>query len=321
MTLIDVFRARRRVAPYIRRTPLISSAWLSELARGVVSLKLESLQLSNSFKSRGAFNAVIARLERGSAAPARLVTASAGNHGRALAAAAEIFRLPLVVFTPVDAPHSKVAAIRRHGAELRAEGRDYDDAERLAKAFAAETGAEFISPYNDADVIAGAATIALEIAEDDGDINVIVVPIGGGGLISGIAAATKAIDPDIEIVGVEVEASCAFQTSVRAGHLVPIVPGPTLADGLGGNPDPDTITFGLIQQLVDRIVTVSEEDLASAIVGLVESDHLIAEGAGAAAVAALVGQRIDVAGRRVGVIVSGANIDRRPLAELIARSV
>jgi len=321
MTLIDVFRARRRIAPYIRRTPLISSAWLSELARGVVSLKLESLQLSNSFKSRGAFNAVIARLERGSAAPARLVTASAGNHGRALAAAAEIFRLPLVVFTPVDAPHSKVAAIRRHGAELRAEGRDYDDAERLAKAFAAETGAEFISPYNDADVIAGAATIALEIAEDDGDINVIVVPIGGGGLISGIAAATKAIDPDIEIVGVEVEASCAFQTSVRAGHLVPIVPGPTLADGLGGNPDPDTITFGLIQQLVDRIVTVSEEDLASAIVGLVESDHLVAEGAGAAAAAALVGKRIDVAGRRVGVIVSGANIDRRPLAELIARSV
>ena len=321
MTLIDVFRARRRIAPYIRRTPLISSAWLSELARGVVSLKLESLQLSNSFKSRGAFNAVIARLERGSAAPARLVTASAGNHGRALAAAAEIFRLPLVVFTPVDAPHSKVAAIRRHGAELRAEGRDYDDAERLAKAFAAETGAEFISPYNDADVIAGAATIALEIAEDDDDINVIVVPIGGGGLISGIAAATKAIDPGIEIVGVEVEASCAFQTSVRAGHLVPIVPGPTLADGLGGNPDPDTITFGLIQQLVDRIVTVSEEDLASAIVGLVESEHLIAEGAGAAAVAALVGQRIDVAGRRVGVIVSGANIDRRPLAELIARSV
>jgi len=321
MTLIDVFRARRRIAPYIRRTPLISSAWLSELARGVVSLKLESLQLSNSFKSRGAFNAVIARLERGSAAPARLVTASAGNHGRALAAAAEIFRLPLVVFTPVDAPQSKVAAIRRHGAELRAEGRDYDDAERLAKAFAAETGAEFISPYNDADVIAGAATIALEIAEDDVTINTIVVPIGGGGLISGIAAAAKAIDPGIEIVGVEVEASCAFQTSVRAGHLVPIVPGPTLADGLGGNPDPDTITFGLIQQLVDRIVTVSEEDLASAIVGLVESEHLIAEGAGAAAVAALVGQRIDVAGRRVGVIVSGANIDRRPLAELIARSV
>jgi threonine dehydratase len=319
MTLIDVFRARRRIAPYIRRTPLISSAWLSELARGVVSLKLESLQLSNSFKSRGAFNAVIARLERGSAAPARLVTASAGNHGRALAAAAEIFRLPLVVFTPVDAPHSKVAAIRRHGAELRAEGRDYDDAERLARAFAAETGAEFISPYNDADVIAGAATIALEIAEDDGDINVIVVPIGGGGLISGIAAAAKAIDPGIEIVGVEVEASCAFQTSVRDGHLVPIVPGPTLADGLGGNPDPETITFGLIQQLVDRIVTVSEGDLASAIVGLVESDHLIAEGAGAAAGAALVGQRIDVAGRRVGVIVSGANIDRRRLADLLAR--
>jgi len=319
MELVDVFRARRRIAPYVRRTPLVASTWLFGLTRGAVSLKLESLQRSNSFKSRGAFNAVIARLERGAAAPARLVTASAGNHGRALAEAAETFRLPLVVFTPSDAPQAKVAAIRRHGAELRAEGRDYDDAERLAKAFAAETGAEFISPYNDADVIAGAATIALEIAEDDVTINTIVVPIGGGGLISGIAAAAKAIDPGIEIVGVEVEASCAFQTSVRAGHLVPIVPGPTLADGLGGNPDPDTITFRFIQQLVDRIVTVSEDDLAAAIVGLVQSEHLVTEGAGAAGVAALVGSRVDIAGRRVGVIVSGANIDRQRLAELISR--
>lgn len=319
MELIDVFRARRRIAPYVRRTPLVASAWLSSLTGGAVSLKLESLQRSNSFKSRGAFNAVIARLERGAAAPARLVTASAGNHGRALAEAAETFRLPLVVFTPSDAPQAKVAAIRRHGAELRAEGRDYDAAERLAKAFAAETGAEFISPYNDADVIAGAATIALEIAEDLAPLDALVVPIGGGGLISGVAAAAKAIDSATEIVGVEVEASCAFQTSVRAGRLVPIVPGPTLADGLGGNPDPETITFGFIQRFVDRIVTVSEEDLASAIVGLVESEHLIAEGAGAAGVAALASGRIDVKGRRVVAIVTGANIDRRRLADLIAR--
>ena len=280
--LADVFRARRRIAPYVRRTPLIASAWLSALTRGHISLKLESLQRSSSFKSRGAFNAVIARLERGSHAPARLVTASAGNHGRALAEAAEIFHLPLVVFTPSDAPQAKVAAIARHGADLRAEGRDYDDAERLAKAFAAETGAEFISPYNDADVIAGAATIALEIAEEAPDLDALIVPIGGGGLISGVAAAAKAIDPAITIVGVEVEASCAFQTSVRAGRLVPIVPGASLADGLGGNPDPETITFTFIQRLVDRITTVGEDDLLAAMSGLVESDHLIVEGAGAA---------------------------------------
>ncbi len=324
--LADVFRARQRIAPYVRRTPLTPSAWLSDLsatafgAHASVSLKLESLQVSSSFKSRGAFNAVIARLERREP-PGRLVTASAGNHGRALAAAAETFKLPLVVFTPADAPHAKVAAISRHGAELRAEGRDYDDAERLAIAFASETGAEFISPYNDADVIAGAATIALEIAEDAPGTNTMIVPIGGGGLISGVALAARAIDPGIEIVGVEAEVSCAFQTSVRAGRLVTIVPGHTLADGLGGNPDPETITFGFIQRLVDRIVTVAEDDLAAAIAGLVEWEHLVAEGAGAAGVAALIsrgGPRVDVTGRRVAIIVSGSNIDRARLAPLLA---
>ena len=314
--MIEVLRARLRIAPYVHRTPLIRSAWLSGLAGACVSLKPESIQRSNSFKSRGAFNAVIARLEREGAAPAQLVTASAGNHGRALAAAAKTFNLPLVVFTPRDAPGAKLDAIRRDGADLRPDGRDYDEAERMAKAFAKRTGAEFISPYSDPDVIAGAATVALEMFEDEPDLDVLVVPIGGGGLISGVATVAKAINPRCEVIGVEVGASNAFQQSVRAGQLVEIVPGETLADGLGGNPDPETITFAIIQQLVDRIVTVSEQDLAAAIVGLVEAEHLIAEGAGAAATAALVGARIEVRDRRVGVILSGANIDRARLASL-----
>src|ERR1700730_3651861 len=157
MTLLEVLRARRRIAPYVRRTPFVRSSWLSDLTGADVFLKLESVQHSNSFKSRGAFNAIVGRLERGALALPRLVTASAGNHGRALAAAAETFGLPLTVFTPADAPTTKLTAISRHGAELRAEGRDYDEAERMAKAFALDTGAAFISPYNDADVIAGAA--------------------------------------------------------------------------------------------------------------------------------------------------------------------
>ena len=315
--MIDILRARKRIARYIRRTPLIESAWLSDLAGARVFLKVESLQRANSFKARGAFNAVLARLERADTAPAQLVTASAGNHGRALAEAAETFHLPLVVFTPADAPRTKLDAIRRHGADLRANGRDYDDAEARAKAFAKATGAAFISAYNDADVIAGAGTVALDIFDEAADVDTLVVPIGGGGLISGVATAAKAIAADCSIVGVEVDASCAFQTSVRAGRLVDIVPGPTLADGLGGNPDPDTITFDVIQRLVDRIVTVNEEDLAAAIVGLVDSEHLIAEGAGAAATAALIGRRVEVRDRRVGVVVSGANIDRGRLAALL----
>jgi threonine dehydratase len=319
MTLTDILRARRRIAPYVRRTPFVASTWLSDLSGGRVSLKLESLQRANSFKSRGAFNAVIARLERspGSLARRTLVTASAGNHGRGLAEAAETFGLPLVVFTPADAPATKLDAIRRHGAELRAIGHDYDHAERLAKAFAAETGAEFISPYSDEDVVAGAATVALEIVEDAPDTDVFVVPIGGGGLISGVGLTAKSINPRCEIIGVEAEASHAFQTSVAAGHLVEIVAGPTLADGLGGNPDPETITFAFIRQFVDRIVTVSESDLAEAIAGLVQAEHVIAEGAGAAAAAAILGRRIDVRDRRVAVIVSGSNIDRARLAGLL----
>jgi len=315
--MMDVLRARKRIAPHIRRTPLVRSTWLSDAAGASVSLKLESLQTSSSFKSRGAFNAVLARLERPEGAPRQLVTASAGNHGRALAAAAETFGLPLVVFTPAEAPKTKLAAIRRHGAELRAEARDYDDAERMAKTFARETGAEFISPYNDRDVVAGAATIALELFEDAPDLDMLIVPIGGGGLIGGVAQTAKAIRPDAAVIGVEVEASCAFQTSVRAGRLVEIVPGETLADGLGGNPDPETITFDLIQRFVDQIVTVSEADLAAAVVGLIEHEHLVAEGAGAAATAALVGQRVRVSGRRVAAIVTGSNIDRARLAALL----
>jgi len=317
MTLVDVMRARRRIAPYVRRTPLAPSAWLTNLSGGEISLKLELLQVSNSFKSRGAFNAVLARLERPDGVPAQLVTASAGNHGRALAAAAQTFALPLIVFTPSDAPKTKLDAIRRHGADLRADGRDYDDAERMAKAFASITGAEFISPYNDADVIAGAATIALEVFEDAPGVDTLIVPVGGGGLISGVAAAAKSITPACEVIGVEVAASCAFQTSVRAGRLVEIVPGATLADGLGGNPDPETITFGFIQRFVDRIVTVTEDDLSAAIAGLVDAEHLVAEGAGAAGVAALVGGRADVRGRRVAVIVTGSNIDRARLAAVL----
>ena len=319
--MIDVLLARRRIAPYIRRTPLVPSPWLSELSGGRISLKLESLQVSNSFKARGAFNAVMARLERPGGAPSGLVTASAGNHGRALATAARTFNLPLVVFTPADAPKTKLDAIRRDGADLRAEGRDYDEAERMAKAYAKQPGADFISPYSDTDVIAGAATVASEMFEDEPGLDTVVVPIGGGGLISGIATVAKAITRRCDVVGVEVDASNAFQQSVSAGRLVEIVPGATLADGLGGNPDAETMTFALIQRLVDRIVTVSESDLAAAIVGLVDAEHLIAEGAGAAAAAALVGARIDVRDRQVGVIVSGGNIDRARLASLLTRSV
>ncbi len=316
MNLIQVFEARRRIAPYIRRTPFVESRWLSDASGGRVWLKLESLQRSNSFKARGAFNALLGLRERTTGA-LPLVTASAGNHGRALAMAAERFALPLTVFTPADAPRTKLEAIRRHGATLRAEARDYDDAERMAKRYASDTGAVFVSPYSDNDVILGAGTIALELFEHQPDLDVLVVPIGGGGLISGIALAARAIRPACRIVGVEAAASCAFQTSVRAGRLVEIVPGPTLADGLGGNPDPDTLTFPIIQQYVDDIVTVAEDEIRAAIAGLVAHEHLIVEGAGAVPTAAVLSSRIDIAGRCTALVLSGSNIDLTTLQRVL----
>jgi len=316
--MIDVLRARQRIAPYVRRTPLVRSRWLSDASGSEVWLKLESLQIEHSFKSRGAFNAVIARLERENR-PRQLVTASAGNHGRSLAAAAAAFGLPLVVFTPADAPAAKLDAIRRHGADLRADGRDYDEAERKAKAFARETGAEFISPYSDRDVIDGAATIGLELFEDLPQLDTLIIPIGGGGMISGVGEVAKAINPRVDVVGVELDVSHMFQESLRAGHLVEISAGASIADGLGGNADPDTITFDLIQRVVDRIVTVSEADLAAAITALVENEHLIAEGAGAAASAAIASRRVAVRGRRAAAILSGSNIDLAKLMAVVAR--
>jgi len=316
--LLDALRARKRLADHVRRTPLVESAWLSDATGAATSLKLESLQASHSFKRRGAFNAVIARRERGEIDErSMLVTASAGNHGLALAAAAQAFGLPLVVFTPHDAPQAKTSAIRRHGAALRAEGRDYDHAELLAKAFATERGATFISPYSDADVIAGAATVVLEVLEDAPDTDALVVPIGGGGLISGVAAVAKEIDASKMVIGVELDVAHAFQTSVAAGALVTIDAGASIADGLGGNPDPETITFGFVQRHVDVIVTVSEIDLRAAVVGLLEKEHLVVEASGAAGVAALATKHADVRDRRVAAIVTGSNIDRARLSAFL----
>jgi len=319
-TLAEVFAARRRLSGHVIRTPLVRSHWLSAAARADVFLKLESLQITNSFKLRGAWNAAAVLLERLSPGerPPALVTASAGNHGRALAYAAERLGIRVTVFTPHEAPQTKLEAIARHGAELRAEAVTYEDSERLAKQFAAATGTPYLSPYSHPDLLAGVGTIGLEILEDLPSADTVVVPVGGGGLISGVAATMKAVSPHVEVIGVEAEASHPFTASLAAGHIVQVRVGPTLADGLAGNMDPETVTFDLVRTLVDRIVLVGEEQLAESIRGLVANEHLIAEGAGAAGVGALLGGRVDVHGRRVVVLVTGSNIDAAKLAEVLS---
>jgi threonine dehydratase len=306
-TVLDVYEARRRIGARLPKTPLLPSSWLSSIAGGKVFLKLESANLTNSFKIRGAMNAAM-RLSEGG--PARtIVTASAGNHGRAMALAAEELGLTCVVFTPADAPEAKQNAIRRHGAVLHSDCVDYDTAERRAKELATKEGGDYISPYNHPDVIAGAGTIGLEIVEDLTDVDVVVIPLGGGGLASGMGLAIKAAAPKVTIVGVEVEASTPFTLSLEAGRITRVTPLHSLADGLVGNLEPGTMTFPLVSQVVDFVVTVSEDDLTRAMKGLAAEERQIVEGAGATAVAAVLAGKASAPGQRVVAMVTGSNVD------------
>lgn len=308
LTVADIYAARRRIAPRLQATPLLPSAWLSSIAGADVFLKIESVNLTNSFKIRGALNAAL-RLTESSDGPRTIVTASAGNHGRAMALATEQLGIRCIVFTPAGAPEAKKNAIRRHGAVLHSDCDDYDVAERRAKAFAKAEGATYISPYNDPDVIAGAGTVGLELVEALPSVDVVVVPLGGGGLASGVGLAVKAAAPQATIVGVEADASTPFTRSLAAGAITEITALPSLADGLIGNLEPGTITFPLVQQVVDRVVTVSELDLARAMKGLAAEERLIVEGAGAAATAAIVAGAISASGRKIAAIVTGGNVD------------
>jgi threonine dehydratase len=310
ITTADIRAAADRIDGRVFRTPARRSDWLSAHCGGDVFLKLEVVQPTCSYKIRGAFNASL-RVAQQSPSQ-RLVTASAGNHGRAMAHAARELGLPLVVFIARDAPRSKIEAIRAAGADLRPCA-DYDEAEREAKAFAAKEGGLYISPYSHPDVIAGAGTIALELAADLPLLDAVIVPAGGGGLVSGIAIGMAALSPATRIIGVEVSASTPFAASLAAGRIVSIDVAPSLADGLTGNLDPETITFDLVRQFVAGMTVIDEQDVPGALAGVVANEHLVCEGAAAVAVAAVTTGRIDLRGKRAAVILTGANIDSEKL--------
>lgn len=317
-TALDVYAARRRLRSRLTPTPLRHSPWLSESTGASVFLKLEALNLTGSFKIRGAFNAVLALNENLSEPPSTsqprpepplVVAASAGNHGQAIALASQQCGFRCAVFTPADAPEAKKAGIRRYGAQLFDDNDGYDEAEQRAKAHATRAGGVYVSPYANEHVIGGAGTIGLEIVEDQSNCESIVVPLGGGGLASGIGLGVKTVSPDIELIAVEVDASTPFTRSLEAGHSVEITPRASLADGLTGNLEPGAITFPLVTRLVDRVVTVSEQALAKAMRGFAEHEHLIIEGSGVAAAAALLERKVDLRGKHVVVVVTGGNVD------------
>ncbi|HEY6359185.1 MAG TPA: threonine/serine dehydratase, partial [Vicinamibacterales bacterium] len=282
-----------------------------------VWLKLEIVQTTGSFKLRGAANALAVLADRRPGV-AGVVTASAGNHGLAMAWAAKQLGLSTRVYVPAGAPPIKRHAMIALGAEV-VETPSYDDAESEALGDARRNGLTYVSPYNDDHVIAGAGTVALEMFSDCPGLDTIVAPLGGGGLLAGTAVAARSIKRDAWVIGAEAEASPVFTTSLASGRIVAVDVKSTLADGLAGNLQPGSRTFALVSDLTDRVVLVAEGSIELAMRDLIRRERLVAEGASATAVGALLQGGLDLAGRRVAVILTGRNVDAQVLERVFGR--
>ncbi|MGO9488967.1 MAG: pyridoxal-phosphate dependent enzyme [Solirubrobacteraceae bacterium] len=310
----DLGAAGRAVAALAVRTPTLACPELGERLGSPVSLKAECLQGTGSFKLRGALSRVAAL---GARASGGLVTASAGNHARAVAQAARLRGVECEVFMPRDAPVSKVLAVEALGARVRLNGASVDESLEQALRRAEECGAAFVHPFDDIDVIAGQGTLALELLEDVPDLSRIVVPVGGGGLASGIGIALRQAGAEVELVGVQAGV-CAPFLDALAGHEPSQVSELTIADGVAVK-RPGAITLPLLRALLDGLLTVSEEQIADAMVFLAERAKLISEGAGAVASAALLGGSLPPVDGTTVAIVSGGNVDSGLLATLLLR--
>ncbi len=318
VTAADVERARPAVVEAARRTPLLSSRTLGEQCGGTVELKAENLQRTGSFKVRGVLAKIAALGEEGCAAG--VVCASAGNHGQAMAFAARTSGIPAEVFMPDEAPIAKVDACRHLGAKVVQDGYDSVDAAIVAaRERAREAGMAFLHPFDDPDVVAGQGSLGLELVEDVPDLGCVVVPLGGGGLLSGVAIAIKAARPDVRVVGVQAAACAPYPESLAAGRPTPVDSALTIADGIAVK-RPGELTLGLIARWVDDVVVVGEDETAEAMVLLMERAKLIVEGAGAVGVAALLSGAVAPAATGTTVaILSGGNVDPGLLAVVARR--
>jgi threo-3-hydroxy-L-aspartate ammonia-lyase len=311
----DVRTAAERLRGVAHRTPVLTSRTLDERCGGRLFLKAENLQRVGAFKFRGAYNAVTAF------APARgVATASSGNHAQAVALAAALHGLEAVILMPKDAPPSKRAATEGYGAQVLDFDRYRDDRDAMARAVAAERGLTLVHPYDEPLVMAGQGTAGLELLETVGDeLDIVLVPVGGGGLISGVATAVKALHPRARVVGVEPEASPDCQRSLRAGRRERVEIDRSIADGQL-LPEPGENTFAVISALVDDVVTVADAEIVEAMRFLFERMKIVVEPSGASAPAAVMARRVALDGARAGVVLSGGNVDAPRFAELVSGS-
>lgn len=311
----DILAARRILEPHVWRTPLIHSPELSYITGSQVYLKLECWQRTGSFKVRGALNRLAALLpeERGQA----VVTASAGNHGLGVAYATHALGLPpAVIFVPENASPAKVRRLRSSPCQIRCAGADYDATHTIAVAYAQEQGAAYISAYDDPLVIAGQGTVGLEVLEELPDADLFLVPVGGGGLIAGVATVAKALNPTLRLIGIQPEASPAACLSLRNGRPYETYPAaPTLCDGLAGGFG--RMPFALTADLIDEILVMPEMAIRRAMVWLLTHEQLLVEGSGAIAIAPLLNSQQAAMGRKVVAVLTGRNLDAALLRDIL----
>ena len=318
VTLASIHAARTRIGDAIHVSPCQLSHYLSELAGLPLYLKLENLQRTGSFKERGALNKLLmlsdAERKRG------VIAASAGNHAQGVAFHATAHGVRAQIVMPLATPQIKVAATRGYGAEVILHGANYDEAYEEALRRCTEQQSTFIHPFDDVDVIAGQGTVALELLEQVPDLEAVVVPIGGGGLIGGVACAIKESNPKVRVIGVQTERLPSMLRAAEAGAPVTIAAEATIADGIAVRRAGER-TLPLVQRYVDEIVTVVEEEIAKAILVLLEREKTLAEGAGAVALASLLQHKTPLNGQRTAVLVCGGNIDVSLLAKMIERGL
>jgi threonine dehydratase len=318
VTAADVEAARTRLAGAVYESPCASSRTLSELTGTECFVKLENLQMTGSFKERGAANLLLQlgpdERRRGIVAP------SAGNHGLAVAFHAQRLGIPATIVMPEWAPLVKVTSARRRGAEVILHGGDFDAACARARALADERGLVFVHPFDDPRIIAGQGTLGLELLEQRPDLDAVIVAVGGGGLAAGLGLAVKARRPSARVIGVEAAVLPAMLRALEAGRPEPLPPASTIADGIAVR-QVGKLTLDLVRRWVDQIVTVSEEEVANAILLFLEIEKTVAEGAGAAPLAALLNRPLGLRGARVVLVLSGGNIDVTMLARIIERGL
>jgi len=316
ISLHDIRDAQKALAPYIKTTPLVFSDFLSNLCSGKIYLKLENQQVTHAFKIRGALNKLL-NLSRKEKALG-IITASAGNHGQAVAYAAKKLGLPAKIVVPTNTPHVKVKGIRKYCADLVLFGDSYDEAEQHAKDLAKKDDCAYISPYDDKLIIAGHGTTGLEIVAALPSIEAVVVPVGGGGLISGVSIAVKSIKPNVEVVGVQSEASPVMYESLKAGRIVAHHRAATVAEGLSGGIEEGSLTFEIARKCIDKMLLVKEATIRHAVYLLWTYEKQIVEGSGAAAIAPLL-ENIDLfRDRTVACVLTGGNIDDELFKSILA---